>query len=108
MAGVSARRGSKRRAQNQARRSLLPRRLPARVARSWSGRLQRLSPLDVSNLRAEEHGMPMHVAALARAEEAPLRDASGGLRLDEVRAVVEGRLDLAPGCGRFCCGPAPG
>jgi diacylglycerol O-acyltransferase len=47
-------------------------RRPAMVSRSWSGRLQRLSPLDVSNLRAEEHGVPMHVAALARVEGAPL------------------------------------
>jgi wax ester synthase-like acyl-CoA acyltransferase family protein len=89
-------RGSKRRAQNQARRAPLPPRLPAAASRSSSARLQRLSPLDVSNLRAEEHGVPMHVAALARVEGAPLCDASGGLQLEKVRAVVEGRLDLAP------------
>jgi diacylglycerol O-acyltransferase len=71
-------------------------RRPAMVPRSWPGRLERLSPLDVSNLRAEEHGVPMHVAALARVEGAPLCDASGGLQLEKVRAVVEGRLHLAP------------
>ena len=67
--------------------------MPAIVSGSWSGRLQRLSPLDVSNLRAEEHGVPMHVAALARVEGAPLRDTSGGLQLEKVRV---GR----PGVGR--------
>ena len=30
-----------------------------------ASRLKRLSPLDVSNLRVEDHGLPMHVAALA-------------------------------------------
>jgi diacylglycerol O-acyltransferase / wax synthase len=89
-------RGSKRRAQNQARRAPHPPGLPATAPRSSSARLERLSPLDVSNLRAEEHGVPMHVAALARVEGAPLRDASGGLQLEKLRAVVEGRLDLAP------------
>lgn len=71
-------------------------RRPELVTQSGSGRLERLSALDVSNLRAEEHGVPMHVAALARVEGAPLRDASGGLQLQKVRAVVEGRLDRAP------------
>jgi diacylglycerol O-acyltransferase / wax synthase len=98
MRAMAARRmrGSKRRAQNQARRAPHPPRLPATAPRSSSARLERLSPLDVSNLRAEEHGVPMHVAALARVEGAPLRDASGELQLEKVRAIVEGRLDLAP------------
>jgi diacylglycerol O-acyltransferase / wax synthase len=70
--------------------------IPATAPRSSSARLERLSPLDVSNLRAEDHGVPMHVAALARVDGAPLRDASGGLQLERARAVVEGRLHLTP------------
>ncbi|HEY1126635.1 MAG TPA: wax ester/triacylglycerol synthase family O-acyltransferase, partial [Actinomycetota bacterium] len=58
--------------------------------------LARLSPLDVSNLRVEEHGFPMHVAALAIVEGAPLLDASGRLRLDTLRSHLERRLHLAP------------
>jgi len=52
--------------------------------------------LDVSNLRVEDHGLPMHVAALVILEGAPLLDAAGQLRLDIVRGNVEQRLHLAP------------
>ncbi|HET7247442.1 MAG TPA: wax ester/triacylglycerol synthase family O-acyltransferase [Streptosporangiaceae bacterium] len=83
-------------------------RRPTMVPRSWPGRLQRLSPLDLSNLRAEEHGVPMHVAALARVERAPLCDAGGRLQLETVRAVVEGRLDLAPRLRQVLVRPRPG
>jgi WS/DGAT/MGAT family acyltransferase len=58
--------------------------------------LERVSPLDVSNLRVEERGLPMHVAALAVVEEAPLLDASGQLRLDRLRDHLDQRLHLAP------------
>lgn len=72
---------------------------------------ERLSPLDASNLRIEDHGLPMHVAAVAILEGAPLIDASGKLRLDAVRAVLDRRLYLAPrlrqvlGRPRFSLGP---
>jgi diacylglycerol O-acyltransferase len=59
-------------------------------------RLERLGPLDISNLRVEDHGLPMHVAALAVLEQAPLLDAAGQLRLDALRGHVEQRLHLAP------------
>lgn len=59
-------------------------------------RLERLSPLDVSNLRVEDRGLPMHVAALAILEGAPLLDASGQPRLDLLGEQLQGRLPLAP------------
>ena len=58
--------------------------------------LERLSPLDVSNLRVEMHGLPMNVAALAILEGAPLLDASGELALEAIRARIEHRLRRAP------------
>jgi diacylglycerol O-acyltransferase / wax synthase len=61
-----------------------------------AGRLERLSPLDVSNMRVEGRGLPMHVAAVAVVDGAPLLDAAGELRLEAVRAEVESRLHLAP------------
>ncbi len=56
----------------------------------------RLSALDVSNLRVEEHGMPMHVAALVLLDAAPLLDASGDLRLDRLGDHVELRTASWP------------
>jgi diacylglycerol O-acyltransferase / wax synthase len=50
----------------------------------------------VSNLLVEDRGLPVHVAALAILEGTPLIDASGQLRLDELRGMVEQRLDLTP------------
>jgi diacylglycerol O-acyltransferase len=60
------------------------------------GRLERLSPLDVSNLRVEDRGLPMQVAALAILEGAPLLDANGQPRLDLLREHLQRRLPLAP------------
>ena len=59
-------------------------------------RLERLSPLDASNLRAEDRGVSMHVAALVILDGTSLDGSSLQARLDAVRAVVERRLDLAP------------
>jgi diacylglycerol O-acyltransferase / wax synthase len=58
--------------------------------------LDRLSSLDASNLRVEDRGLPMHVAALAILEGGPLLDVTGQPRLDVVREHVERRLHLAP------------
>lgn len=75
------------------------------------GRLERLSPLDMSNLRVEDQGEPMNIAALVILEGAPLLDGSGQLRLDELRERLERRLHLAPrlrqvlGRARFGLGP---
>jgi diacylglycerol O-acyltransferase / wax synthase len=58
--------------------------------------LERLTPLDVSNLRVERHGLPMNVAALAILEGRMLLDASGELSLEAVRVRIGQRLHLAP------------
>jgi diacylglycerol O-acyltransferase len=57
---------------------------------------ERLTPLDVSNLLIERHGLPMNVAALAILEGRVLIDASGQLPLEAIRARIEQRLHLAP------------
>ena len=59
-------------------------------------RLDRLTSLDASYLRVEDHGLPMHVAALAVVEGAPLRDATGGLQVERIRERLESRTRLAP------------
>ena len=58
--------------------------------------LDRLTPLDVSNLRIEKHGLPMNVAALAILQGHALLDESGQLVLEAIRARIEQRLHLAP------------
>jgi diacylglycerol O-acyltransferase len=58
--------------------------------------LERLTPLDVSNLRIERRGLPMSVAALAVVEGGVLLDASGQVALEAIRARVGQRLHLAP------------
>lgn len=50
----------------------------------------RPSPLDLSNLRVERHGSPMHVAALALLGDGPRPT------LDDVRRLVEERAPHAP------------
>ena len=71
---------------------------PSRAVARLAGarRLDRLSALDVSNLRVEERGVPMHVAALVILEGSPLLDRSGEVRLNELRRRIERRLDRAP------------
>jgi diacylglycerol O-acyltransferase / wax synthase len=56
-------------------------------------RLERLSQLDLSNLRIEDHGLPMHVAALMFLDQAGL---SAELDLDTLRAAVARRLHRVP------------
>ncbi len=58
--------------------------------------LERLTPLDVSNLRIERHGLPMNVAALAILEGSVLLDGSGKLALEAIRGRIGQRLHLAP------------
>src|SRR6266508_2235779 len=58
--------------------------------------LDRLSAQDLSNLRVEARGLPMHVAALSILDGGPLRGPEGLAWLDEVRARIEERLHLAP------------
>jgi diacylglycerol O-acyltransferase / wax synthase len=58
--------------------------------------LERLTPLDVSNLRIERRGLPMNVAALATLEGGVLLDASGELAVEAVRVRIGQRLHRAP------------
>ena len=51
----------------------------------------RISALDRSNLRIEEHGMPMHMAALALLAGPQWRDAAGKLSIQDIRRYVEER-----------------
>jgi len=68
-----------------------------RRARSIDGPLlERVTPLDVSNLRVEQHGLPMNVGALAIFEPRALLDSSGELDIEAIRARIEDRLHLAP------------
>jgi diacylglycerol O-acyltransferase / wax synthase len=57
--------------------------------------LERLSPLDVSNLRIERHGLPMNVAALAILDGRVLLDARGELAVEAIRTRIEQRLHRA-------------
>lgn len=70
--------------------------------------LDRLSAQDASNLRIEARGVPMHVAALAILEGAPLRDAEGRLRLEALRGEIGRRLHLAPRLRQVIHRPSPG
>ena len=70
--------------------------------------LDRLTPLDVSNLRIERHGLPMNVAALAILEGRVLPDASGELALEVIRARIGQRLHLAPRLRQRLCKPGFG
>ncbi|OLL17718.1 MULTISPECIES: wax ester/triacylglycerol synthase family O-acyltransferase [unclassified Rhodococcus (in: high G+C Gram-positive bacteria)] len=71
-------------------------------------RFERLSPLDVGNLRVEDRGVPMHVAALAVLDGAPLRDAAGRLRLAAIREHVARRTRRAPRLRQRLHRPPPG
>lgn len=58
--------------------------------RIGTGGLDRLSPQDLSNLRVEARGMPMHVAALAILERGCLCDAGFDIgRHVSIRAVAQ-------------------
>ena len=54
--------------------------------------VDRISPLDLSNLRVEEHGMPMHIAALALLDGQPLLDEGGDLQMERIRRHVAERI----------------
>ena len=58
--------------------------------------LDRLTPLDLSNLRIETHGLPMNVAALVILEGGALFGVSGEVALEAIRVRIEHRLHLAP------------
>jgi diacylglycerol O-acyltransferase / wax synthase len=68
------------------------------------GRLDRLTPLDMSNLRVEKHGLPMHVAALIVLESA----GPGQPDLDRLRDIVDRRLARVPRLRQVLYHPPPG
>ena len=70
--------------------------------------LDRLSPLDVSNLRVEERGLPMHVAALVILHQTALTAAPGGPGLDVLQDIIERRLHQAPRLRQVLYRPRPG
>ena len=72
------------------------------------GRLERLSPLDVSNLRVEDHGLPMHVAALAILGQASVAGGPGPPGLDTLRTTVGRRLHRVPRLRQVLLRPGPG
>ena len=55
-----------------------------------------LTELDATFLHMESPHTPMHMGSIGIFEGGPLHDAAGGLRLDAVRAHVQGRLALVP------------
>jgi diacylglycerol O-acyltransferase len=55
-----------------------------------------LSPLDAVFLHAEDDGIPMHMASIGIFESRPLEDATGELRLEDLRRLISSRLHLVP------------
>jgi WS/DGAT/MGAT family acyltransferase len=58
--------------------------------------VDRLTALDASFVWFERPRVPIHVGAVATFEAAPLLDASGRLRLAELRDRIDARLDALP------------
>ncbi len=54
--------------------------------------VQRVSALDMSNLRVEERGLPMHISVLALLDGRPLLDAGGELLTESIRRHVARRI----------------
>jgi diacylglycerol O-acyltransferase / wax synthase len=73
-----------------------------------SGPLDRLSPLDASNLRVEERGQPMHVAALLILGRGAFAAAPGRARVEALHDIVGRRLHLAPRLRQVLYRPPPG
>jgi diacylglycerol O-acyltransferase len=57
---------------------------------------ERLTATDASFLHIETPHEPQHVGSLTISEGGPLRDASGRIRIEDIRATVEGRLHRVP------------
>ena len=72
------------------------------------GRLDRISPLDASNLRVEDRGLPMHIAALAILDGPIPGCEPGQTELDVLRRAVERRLHLAPRLRQLLYRPGTG
>jgi WS/DGAT/MGAT family acyltransferase len=59
-------------------------------------RTDRLTALDTGFLRLETPESPMHIGGALVVDGAPLRDQSGRIRIDDIRAHVEARLQGLP------------
>lgn len=70
--------------------------------------IDRLTALDAAFLHIERDGLPIHVGSVATFEAGPLLDEEGELRLGELRAQVEQRLDQLPRLRRRLQWPALG
>jgi WS/DGAT/MGAT family acyltransferase len=68
-------------------------------------RIERLSQLDLSNLRIEDHSLPMHVAALMLIDQAA---PSRMLDLDRLQVAVQRRLHRVPRLRQILHCPPPG
>jgi diacylglycerol O-acyltransferase len=75
---------------------------------STPGQLERMSWLDLSNLRIEDRGAPMHVAALLILERLPVIEADGLSGLAAMRTCVQSRLHLAARLRQVPYQPPPG
>ncbi|MFP5488805.1 MAG: wax ester/triacylglycerol synthase domain-containing protein, partial [Acidimicrobiia bacterium] len=58
--------------------------------------VDRLTALDTGFLRLETPESPMHIGGALVVEGGPLRDAAGRIRIEDVRAHVEARLEQLP------------
>jgi diacylglycerol O-acyltransferase len=58
--------------------------------------IERARPQDLMTLWPDDVGWPQDIGALAVLDGSGLLDAEGGLRLEPVRALIEGRLHLVP------------
>ena len=56
----------------------------------------RLTALDAAFLHIERDGLPIHIGSVGTFEGGPLLDDEGQLRLAELRAQVDRRLDALP------------
>src|SRR5690349_9423480 len=70
----------------------------------------RLSAADLTYLAVEAADTPMHVGALVVLDGAPQRDPAGRLRVNELRAEFQERLDAVPHlrCRPYRSGPLTG
>jgi len=61
-----------------------------------NAQVERLSLLDLTNLAVEAADTPMHQGGLGVRDGAHLLDSNGRVRIDEVRAHLQSRLDRVP------------
>jgi diacylglycerol O-acyltransferase len=80
---------------------------PRPASPSRNGRYPRLGAFEVMYLRLERPAWPGHVGGLAILEGAALLDASGELRLEEIRSRLERRLPAVPELRRRLHFPGP-